>query len=229
MVKAIIFDMDGLVIDSEAGYVTAWRQTAMAMGYQIDDEFAHGLSGANAEHVKNYLLEKFGDGFDLTRFRHLSTEIWLAHVEQYGIAVKPGFFSLLELIQQRQIPFCLATNSQRIQALRCLSFAGLDGVFHHIIARDDVLKGKPAPDLFIKAADVLAHSVADCLVLEDSPIGIAAAVAAGVPCFYLPSQAVGDPWASQQAIRVFEDLGQVATELMQASDSSLQNSRHDWV
>ncbi|MFM8340981.1 MAG: HAD family hydrolase [Methylomonas sp.] len=229
MVKAIIFDMDGLVIDSEASYVAAWRQTAVAMGYQIDDDFALGLSGANAEHVKSYLLEKFGDGFDLTRFRQLSTEIWLVHVEQYGIAVKPGFFSLLELIQQRQIPFCLATNSQRIQALRCLSFAGLDGIFQHIIARDDVLNGKPAPDLIIKAADVLAHSVADCLVLEDSPIGIAAAVAAGARSVYLPSQPVVDSWASQQAVRVFDDLGQVATELMQAFDSSLQNSRHDLV
>lgn len=227
MFKAIIFDMDGLVIDSEAGYVAAWRQTAVSMGYPIDDDFALGLSGANAEQVRHYLLEKLGEGFDLARFRQLSTEIWLAHVEQYGIAVKPGFFSLLEFIQQRQIPFCLATNSQRFQALRCLSFAGLDGIFQDIIARDDVVNGKPAPDLFIKAADVLGHSVADCLVLEDSAIGIAAAVAAGTNCYYLPSQQVADVWASQQALKVFEDLEQVSIELRLLSNSSLQNSPYD--
>lgn len=213
MVKAIIFDMDGLVIDSEAGYVEAWRQTAVAMGYQIDDNFALGLSGANAEQVKVYLLDKLGNDFDLMRFSQLSTDYWLAHVEQHGIAVKPGFFSLLELIQQRNLPFCLATNSRRLQALRCLKLAGLENVFSHVIARDDVVAGKPAPDLFLKAAEVLGQPVANCLVLEDSAIGIAAAVAAGACCYYLPSQQVIDPWASQQAMAVFDDLEQVAVEL----------------
>lgn len=215
MVKAIIFDMDGLVIDSEAGYVAAWRQTAIAMGYQIDDDFALGLSGANAEQVKGYLLEKLGNDFDLAQFSELSTDYWLAHVEQHGIAVKPGFFSLLELIQQQNLPFCLATNSRRLQALRCLKLAGLEDVFSAVIARDDGVKGKPAPDLFLKAAEVLGQPVADCLVLEDSPIGIAAAVAAGARCYYLPSQRPIDSWSSHQALGVFDDLEQVAIELMQ--------------
>ena len=223
MVKAIIFDMDGLVIDSEAVYVVAWRQTAVAMGYQIDDDFAHGLSGANAEQVKAYLLEKLGNNFDLARFSELSTDYWLAHIEQHGIAVKPGFFSLLELIQQRNLPFCLATNSRRLQALRCLKLAGLENVFSDVIARDDVVTGKPAPDLFLKAAEILGQPVADCLVLEDSPIGIAAAVAAGAPCFYLPSQLVIDPWASQQALSVFDNLEQVAIALMQLGNHDLEN------
>lgn len=225
MVKAIIFDMDGLVIDSEAGYVAAWRQTALAMGYQIDDDFALGLSGANAEQVKSYLLEKLGNDFDLARFSELSTDYWLVHVEQYGIAVKHGFFSLLELIQQQNLAFCLATNSRRLQALRCLKLAGLENVFSNVIARDDVVTGKPAPDLFLKAAEVLGHPIADCLVLEDSPIGIAAAVAAGARCFYLPSQVVIDPWASQQAMGVFDDLEQVAFELMQLCKQGLENGR----
>ncbi len=214
MVKAIIFDMDGLVIDSEAGYVAAWRQTAIAMGYPIDDDFAHGLSGANAEQVKAYLLEKLGNNFDLARFSELSTDHWLAHVEQHGIAVKPGFFSLLELIQQRNLAFCLATNSRRLQALRCLKLAGLENVFSDVIARDDVVTGKPAPDLFLKAAEVLGQSVADCLVLEDSPIGIAAAVAAGAPSYYIPSQLPIDELASVQAKLVFNDLQQVAEFLL---------------
>jgi HAD superfamily hydrolase (TIGR01509 family) len=226
MVKAIIFDMDGLVIDSEAGYVAAWRQTALAMGYQIDEDFALGLSGANAEQVKSYLLEKLGNDFDLARFSELSTDYWLAHVEQYGIAVKHGFFSLLELIQQQNLAFCIATNSRRLQALRCLKLAGLENVFSNVIARDDVVTGKPAPDLFLKAAEVLGHPIADCLVLEDSPIGIAAAVAAGARCFYLPSQVVIDPWASQQAMGVFDDLEQVAFELMQLCKQGLENGRH---
>jgi beta-phosphoglucomutase-like phosphatase (HAD superfamily) len=99
--------------------------------------------------------------------------------------------------------------------LRCLKLAGLENVFSNVIARDDVVTGKPAPDLFLKAAEVLGYPIADCLVLEDSPIGIAAAVAAGARCFYLPSQVVIDPWASQQAMGVFDDLEQVAFELMQ--------------
>lgn len=215
MVKAIIFDMDGLVIDSEAGYVAAWRQTALAMGYQIDEDFALGLSGANAEQVKAYLLEKLGNDFDLAQFSELSSEHWLAHVEQQGIEVKRGFFTLLDLIQQQNLAFCLATNSRRLQALRCLKLAGLENVFSLVVARDDVVTGKPAPDLFLKAAEILGHAVEDCLVLEDSPIGIAAAVAAGAPCYYLPSQAVKDDWASQQAVAVFDDLEQVAFELSQ--------------
>jgi beta-phosphoglucomutase-like phosphatase (HAD superfamily) len=209
-IKAVIFDLDGLVLDSETTYISAWRQAAAAMGYTLSEAFCRSLSGLHGVSVERQLQQQCGGDFDVDRFKRLSGEYWSSQVRQHGIPVKKGFFALLNIIQQLNLPYCLGTNSRRREAMQCLELAGLPAVFSLIVARDDVPNGKPAPDIFIQAAEVLGMATGECLVLEDSPVGVAAAVAAGAPCIYVPSLYPLDDRAAADAVAVMDDLEQVA-------------------
>ncbi len=208
--KAVIFDMDGLVLDTEATYITAWRQAAEFMEFELTDHFWRTLSGLHGDAVAQQLLNQCGHDFALAHFQRLSGEFWHRHVQQHGIPVKPGFDSLLQMLRKLELPFCLATNSPRQAALDCLLQARLDQVFPIIITRDEVTAGKPAPDIFLQAAAVMGFAAKDCLVLEDSAVGVTAAVAAGCPCLHVPSVYPADKWAAGHALAVLEDLEQAA-------------------
>jgi len=214
--KAVIFDMDGLVLDTEAAYIFAWRLAAEFMGYQLDDSFCNSLSGLHGEAVEQQLLRLCGQDFNLQHFKSLSGEYWRSHVQELGVPVKKGFNSLLQLLNERELPYALATNSRRRAALDCLLLAGLGEVFPNLITRDEVAAGKPAPDIFLQAAAVMGFEAGECLVLEDSAVGIAAAVAAGCPCLYVPSLYPADEWAAGKALAVVEDLEQAAEFILSA-------------
>lgn len=209
-IAAIIFDLDGLVLDSEAGYFVAWQRAAADMGQTLDADFCAALSGLHGRQVQQRLQQHCGVDFDLKQFAALSRQHWLAYVEQQPIPIKPGFAELLSLIQQLDLGYALATNSRRLDVEFCLDNAGLGDAFPLKVCRDDVVHGKPAPDSFQQAALLLGVSPRACLVLEDSPIGVSAAVAAGAPCIYVPSLLPADEIASARALRRCDDLRQVA-------------------
>lgn len=185
--SAVIFDMDGLVLDTETTYFIAWQQAAASMGYKLSDGFCASLSGLSGEAGTQKLLAECGTDFDLSTFKQAAGLHWHGHVKHHGIAVKHGFHDLLALIIQHDIPYCLATNSRTMNAVECLALAGLTEVFHLIISRDDVQHGKPAPDIFLHAAARLQVPIARCLVLEDSHAGIVAATQAGAFTVFIPS------------------------------------------
>lgn len=213
--------MDGLVLDSESGYFAAWRQAAAAMGYDLDQAFCQALSGSHGPEISRRLTARFGADFGLERFYRLSGQIWRELVGQTGIPVKKGFDEALRRIKELRLPYCLATNSRRIDAEQCLSLAGLDGVFARVLAREDVVHPKPAADIFIKAADVLNVPARLCMVLEDSPIGVRAAAAAGCVCLFVPSVLPADAEAAGLAHSVLSDLAAAADFISAGFDHPL--------
>ncbi len=193
--SAVIFDMDGLVLDTESIYFAAWKQAAKVMGYSLSDAFCLSLSGAHYKEIELKLLTCCGAEFNLDTFARLSGIFWREQVNAHGIKIKHGFTELLEFIVQQQIPYCLATNSSAVNAVECLEFAGIRNIFSTIITRDDVERGKPAPDIFLKAAELLQVPISRCLVLEDSYAGIEAASRAGAFSVLIPSTKPVDPMA----------------------------------
>lgn len=208
--EAIIFDMDGLVLDTESTYQIAWQQAAIAMGYQFSDEFCLSMTGLHSEAVTQGLLEYCGADFDLKQFAEFSGNYWRSYVQQYGIKQKPGLDLLLEVIKKHHIPFCLATNSAEINARECLEWAGLENTFKLIVSRDHVKHGKPEPDIFFKAAESLQCPISNCLVLEDSITGIKAARKAGAYSFLIPSQKQVSTELFELCDAVFNNLAEVA-------------------
>ncbi len=204
--SAVIFDMDGLVLETESTYSIAWQQAASAMGYDLSGDFCQSLSGLHYRDVELKLLGCFGADFDLQAFGRNSGDCWREHVNVHGIAIKPGFPGLLDLLVRFKVPYCLATNSPAVNALECLEQAGIKDVFSAIISRDDVVHGKPEPDIFLKAAQVLQVDIRRCLVLEDSPAGIMAASKAGAISVFIPSTAPVDPMTVERCDLMVSDM-----------------------
>lgn len=207
--------MDGLVLDTESTYFIAWQQAAKAMGYEFSDDFCLSLSGLHYNDIEPKLIEYCGAEFNLQAFNRLSGDCWRDHVDVYGIRIKHGFSELLELLIRQKIPYCLATNSRAANALECLELAGIKDVFSIIIARDHVQHGKPEPDVFFKAAEVLQVDISRCLVLEDSHAGIAAASRAGAVSVFIPSIAQADPLTVELCDLMVSDLAQLTNALSQ--------------
>ncbi|MBL6986213.1 MAG: HAD family phosphatase [Methylobacter sp.] len=206
--SAVIFDMDGLVLDTESTYSIAWQQAAISMGYDFSDDFCLSLSGLHYQDVEKNLLAFCGAEFDLQTFNRLSGECWRDHVDVHGINIKHGFSELLELLVRHKTPYCLATNSRAVNALECLELAGLKEVFSMIVSRDHVQHGKPEPDIFLKAAELLQVDIDRCLVLEDSHTGIVAASRAGAVSVFIPSTAPVDPLTVELCDLMMDDLAQ---------------------
>lgn len=212
---AVIFDMDGLVLDTESTYFVAWQQAAKAMGYEFSMDFCLSLSGLHYKDIEPKLVEYCGAEFNLQTFNRLSGGFWREYVNVHGIKIKHGFSELLALLTQQKIPYCLATNSRTVNALECLKLAGIEEVFSIIITRDHVQHGKPEPDVFLKAAELLQVDVSRCLVIEDSHAGIVAASRAGAVSVFIPSITQVDPLTVELCDLMVNDLAQLADALNQ--------------
>lgn len=208
--SAVIFDLDGLVLDTETTYFAAWKLAAAEMGFDLTDEFCFSLSGLHYSMVQQRLCDVCGKSFDVDRFNRISSRCWHDYVALHGIKIKKGFHSLLALIKSLDIPYSLATNSLQINAEYCLALAGLERAFSSVVTRDRVSEGKPAPDLFFSAAKEMQVAISRCLVLEDSTTGIIAASRAGAYSAYIPSISPSDLVAMRLSDYQFESLAGVA-------------------
>lgn len=211
---AVIFDLDGLVLDTEITYFDAWQQALTLMGLPFYPEWRHTLSGMAYKMIEQQLLQAYGASFDLARFGQLSAQCWRASVQRDGIAVKLGFHALKAWLDEQQIPYALATNSPGANARECLALAGLTDAFAIMVSREQVKQPKPHPDVFLQAAACLAQAISQCLVLEDSYTGITAAASAGAKIVYIPSS---QPDVQAQALAhwQFDDLQQLLQNLQQ--------------
>jgi HAD superfamily hydrolase (TIGR01509 family) len=204
--SAILFDMDGLVLDSEKTYVTAWQRAAKELGKTLQTEVAEGLFGRHADDVARLLGEALGPDFDRRAFFEVAERHWFDVLEREGIQGMPGIEPLLAYLKSSRIPYALATNSDARYAERCLAVAGLAEAFEVFVSRDQVQAGKPAPDLFLAAAEQLRIAPSACLVLEDSETGLMAARAAGTHPILIQHRPVLRDKLSTLADRTFPDL-----------------------
>ncbi|WP_139557263.1 HAD family hydrolase [Methylotetracoccus oryzae] len=217
--RAVVMDMDGLALDTEATYCDAWRAAAAALGFQLSEPFCHGLFGRHADDVHAALAEACGEGFDLRRFFGLAEEFWHAQIRTNGVAKMPALDRFLGLLRQRELPYALATNSDSPYAREVLEQAGARDLFPIVVTRDEVAQGKPAPDLFLEGARRLGADPAECLGLEDSLVGLQACQRAGLIPVLIPSRAAS---ASRppDGTWVLPSLGALADCIERSGDAS---------
>lgn len=213
--RAVIFDLDGLCLDTEPTYAHAWQCAAAEFGIELSEAFLHELFGYQSADVERALARKIGQAFEPKRFRELAAQFWRAHVGNHGIAVMPGLEEMLDALARCGLPYALATNSEGPFARECLRLGRLEGRFAQIVTRDQVQAGKPAPDIYLEAARRLDANPADCLALEDSPVGLQAVRAAGMRAVWVTPQAVPAS-AGGLADATFASLREVAERLGQA-------------
>lgn len=187
-VRAVLFDMDGVVIDTEKLYTRFWAAAARFYGYPMSMEQALGMRSLNRKAAQAKLEEYFGPGIDLGTIRNKRIELMDAYIREYGVEPKPGIRELLAYLKRRGIP-CAITSSSSQQVIRNhLGQLGLLEGFDRLCSGHDVENGKPAPDIYLHGAACLGLMPEECLAVEDSPAGITAAFRAGCHPVIIPDQ-----------------------------------------
>jgi HAD superfamily hydrolase (TIGR01509 family) len=215
-VRAVVFDMDGLLVDTEIVAREVMTQAAESMGRELPYDVFLRMVGLNFATSGKILAEHYGDGFDVDAFWAESTRRYQGAL-QFGVALKGGVVELLDYLDLLGIPRAVATSSPHHDVDRNLGQHGLKERFHAVVARGDYERGKPAPDPFLKAAEALGVEPMDCLALEDSHNGIRAAHAAGMMAVMVPDLLEATDEIRALCARVIESLHDVQ-DLIAASE-----------
>ena len=178
-VKGVLFDMDGVVLDTEKLYARFWAEAAHALGYPMTYEQALGMRSLNNQAGQEKLESYFGPGVSRSAVRDKRVELMDAYVAEFGIDPKPGIGQLLDALREQGIRTAIATSSPMFRATTYLSRLGLMDKFDAICSGHDVPHGKPEPDIYIHAAASVGLAPENCLAIEDSPAGILSAYRAG--------------------------------------------------
>ena len=185
-IKGILFDMGGLILDTEKLYFRFWQEAARILGYPMTMEQALGMRSLNRHAGEAKLKSYFGEGISYTEVREKRIELMDAFVEKEGVTTKPGIWELLAFLQEKQIRTAIATSSPIGRTKKYLSSVHLENEFDAIVSGYMVEHGKPEPDIYVYAARQLGLEPENCIVLEDSPAGILAAYRAGCMPVMIP-------------------------------------------
>jgi HAD superfamily hydrolase (TIGR01509 family) len=204
-VEAILFDMDGLLIDSEAIYIEAMQAAARNLDRDMSLAFCHSMIGIPTRECNAMIQELYGAGFHLEEFR----TVYSANVRRLmgdRVPVKPGVVELLDFLDEQGLPRAVATSAGRATAEHHLGRAGLLGRINALATRDDVEHPKPRPDVYLEAARRLGVAPERCVAFEDSDVGLTAAHAAGTMAFLVPDILQPRPEIRAKCIDVLPDL-----------------------
>jgi HAD superfamily hydrolase (TIGR01509 family) len=185
--RAVIFDMDGLLVDSERTTRDVWRASTSDCGFVLSDDMYLSLIGLSAEEADRVLAAHFGERFAVDAFRERRIARMADLLAAGGAPFKPGARDVVAWVAGLGIPIGLATSSPRHEVRDRLGEVA--GLFTTITTRQDVRRGKPHPDIYLAAAASLGFEPSACIAIEDSFAGVRAAAAAGIPVVMVPDLA----------------------------------------
>ena len=214
--SAVIFDMDGVLVDSEPAFFDAVNQVLSADGRSIEFGRYQVLLGTSVEETWRGLIAMLGLRGDLDDYLRRYNDVLLARLRQPRPPL-PGVVELLDELERRRVPVALATSSWRAWADAVLEGADLQRRFQAIATAADVEREKPAPDLYLKAAELLARPPERCIAIEDTPSGVAAARAAGMYVIQVRAASTAFP-PIEAADLVLESLEDFPLVLVAAQD-----------
>jgi HAD superfamily hydrolase (TIGR01509 family) len=206
MIDTVIFDMDGLMLDTEPIAARAWKKTFRDLGYTLSDEVNRSMIGRNVPDSNAIVQEAMGADFPIALCREQANAAYTKLLDTEGVPLKDGLIELLGFLRKNSCAMAVATSTPRDLALHKLTLTDLASNFKTIVAGDDVARGKPAPDLFLAAARLAGATPAHCVVLEDSPAGIRAGHAAGMVPIMVPDLVEPDEVIRRLAFAVVPNL-----------------------
>ena len=189
MVKGVIFDMDGTMFDTECLSTKGWLYAGEKLGVDIPITLTDSFRGRNPQSIRKKFAAYFGDRLDYDTARAMKHE-YFDEVTKESVPHKEGLQDLLKYLKAHEIPAVVATSTERKRASRLIHVSGVEDLISAAIYGDMIEHGKPEPDIFLKAAELIGQKPEECLVLEDSAPGLLAGKAAGGYTIYVPDIAV---------------------------------------
>jgi len=212
-IKAVLFDMDGLIFDTERLYKTSWQEAAKDQGLEISDEFYEHFIGVQDPECEKLLTHKFSHSLDLARYR-LIRDQHFQRAKQQGVHYKIGFHTLFKTLQAKGILCALVTSSHRPEVYSNFAHSNYLDLFSTIVTAEDVEKGKPNPECYLLACKVLNIEPMYALILEDSNNGMKAGIDAGCQTVMIPDLLPPRNDIEAEANHVFSSLEEVISLLI---------------
>jgi HAD superfamily hydrolase (TIGR01509 family) len=216
--KAVIFDMDGLLLDTERIALNIFIETCRVFDLDPDMEIYMKCIGTNDEKTREIFTEGFGPSFSYDAFSLVWFDKYRAFIENNPIPVKSGAIDLLEYLRQINCKRAIATSTRYKLAVKKLKKTGLIGYFKDIVGGDQVEKGKPDPEIYLKVSRILTEDPKDCLVLEDSDNGVMAASKAGMDVIQIPDL--------KQPSEKIKNMGHLVMTSLKQVQGYLENGKH---
>lgn len=205
--SAVIFDFDGVVIDSHDAHERSWFALAEELGRSLTRETFVKTFGQRNESILPYLgWAAEDDAAEIRRLGDRKEDLYRVILRAEGIEPLPGVVVLLEDLQREGIPCAIGTSTPRANVECVLELTGLAGYFGAIAASEDVTRGKPDPEVFLKAAAKLGAEPAQCVVIEDAQVGLRAARAAGMKAVGVTTTHAAEALAPERPDRILATL-----------------------
>lgn len=207
--KLCIFDMDGTMFDTEPISYKAWQAVCLPHGYHIPESLFCSIIGMDNRRIIQKYREFFGDDFPYQEIWKEKTAYQLAYYHTHPIPRKHGLLSCLKFAEKQGILCAVASSSPRSQIEYLLEKSKLAAYFQYVQSGEEVVHGKPAPDIFLLTCQKAGVMPSQALVIEDSQNGILAADAANIPAVWIPDLVQIAPEVQQKAWRICQSLAEV--------------------
>ena len=213
MIKAIIFDMDGLMIDSERVTFECYQERLKDMNLTMDEKFYKTLLGKPIKGIHQRFYDVYGNDFPIENVIQDVHQLMAERFETEGVPVKKGLVELLHYLKDNNYKTIVATSSNRDRVDKILAQAKITEFFDDSICGDEVTKGKPNPEVFLKSCQKLGVNVDEAIVLEDSEAGIQASYDANIKVICIPDMKYPEKQYEEKTFKILKDLTEVTAYL----------------
>lgn len=186
MINGAVFDMDGLMFDSERLVYETWQMMMDELGFKYNLDIFKNTIGLRTDLTESYYNSLYGERFCYKPLKQRSREIFLKRVSEEGVPIKKGLVELLEFLKSNNLKIAVATSTSAQTAHKIIKMAGVYDYFDTFVCGDDVKNGKPHPEVFLTAAEKLSLPPTECVAFEDSINGIKSAYSAGITTVMVP-------------------------------------------
>lgn len=211
--KAIVFDMDGVLFDTEVVCMKAWMAVAEENQMPGMEEVFPQCIGLNANDSRRIVLNAYGEDFDYVGFRERTSDWFRKYIEENGLPMKPGVGELLDWLKGSKYAVGLASSTRGESVRSHLKMAGIEDSFMTVVTGDMVEHSKPLPDIYLRACAGIGVNPKEAYAIEDSPNGIRSAFAAGMKPLMVPDMIAPDKEMHRLSHRIFKNLQEVLAYL----------------
>jgi HAD superfamily hydrolase (TIGR01509 family) len=208
-INFVIFDMDGLLFDTERMTYLAMKKTFAEQGFEFNLANYKKTIGLTRKEVNITLQNMLGNNLDPEHFFDERSKHFNKILKDEGLILKPGAKKLLTVLEQKDIKCCIASSSSRETIAKYLKLTGLESFFNFYISGNEVQRGKPAPDIFLEACSRANEPLSKSIVLEDSLNGLKAAHESNIRCIIVPDMITPDNEMKEKSFSIISNLEEV--------------------